>query len=90
MIRFHFEDRGQDFLWWDVEDNGQGIGKVVDAGPFQQSLWANGKHYVNLLEPHGVGDRLATTDNLALSMETGLCRRLNYPIERVEERRNAA
>lgn len=30
MIRFHFEDNGQDFLWWDVEDLGDGIGKVVE------------------------------------------------------------
>lgn len=84
MIRFHFEDHGQDFLFWDVEDDGRGVGKIVDAGPLQTWAWADDEHYVNLREPHGVGDRLAFTEDLALSMETGHTRFLNYPITRVE------
>jgi len=85
MIRFHFEDHGQDFLFWDVEDNGAGVGKVVDAGPFQAWAWADGRHYVNLREPHDAGDCLTFTEDLALSMETGHARSLRYPIERVEQ-----
>lgn len=39
MRKIHFEDNGQDFLWWtlDVEGN------VIDCGPFQYSIWV-GSH----------------------------------------------
>ncbi|EEQ96359.1 Hypothetical protein OINT_1001786 [Brucella intermedia LMG 3301] len=84
MIRFHFEDDGQDFLWWDVEDMGDGIGKVVDAGPLQAWAWASGNHYVNLAQPHGVGDKLVTTDDLARSQATGYSRVLEHRVTRVE------
>jgi len=30
-----FEDHGQDFLWWVVDETG----KVIDCGPFQASVW---------------------------------------------------
>ncbi|MDL2332864.1 hypothetical protein [Brucella inopinata] len=84
MIRFHFEDNGQDFLWWDVEDLGDGIGKVVDAGPFQAWAWANGNHYVNLGQLHDVGDKLVTTDDLVRSQETGYSLVLRHRVVRVE------
>ncbi len=86
IIRFEFEDQGQDFTWWDVADNGHGVGKVIDCGPFQASLWANGSFHVNLLEPHGVGDRLVTTDNIARAVETGEGTILKYPVTKVEHR----
>jgi len=86
MIRFHFQDNGQDFLWWDVEDQGGGIGKVVDAGPFQAWAWADGNHFVNLARPHGVGDKLVTTDDLVRSQETGYSLTLHHRIVRVEHR----
>lgn len=90
IIRFHFEDRGQDFLWWDVKDDGRAIGEVVNAGPFQAWAWADGKHFVNLNEPHGVGDRLATTNDLQRSIDTGYSSMLNYPVERIEHLGEAA
>ncbi|NTE68385.1 hypothetical protein G6M85_22585 [Agrobacterium tumefaciens] len=86
IIRFHFEDNQQDFLWWDVEENPDGPGLVVDAGPFQASIWANGKHYVNLNEPHGIGDRLTITNDLPRSIETGYCRLLRHHVKRIERR----
>jgi hypothetical protein len=86
VIRFHFEDQGQDFSWWDVADNGTGVGRVVDCGPFQAAIWANGKFYVNLGEPHGIGDRLVTTDDLVRSTETGYAVILNYAVTEVEQR----
>ena len=89
MIRFHFEDDGQDFLWWDVEDLGDGIGKVVDAGPLQAWAWASGNHYVNLAERHGVGDKLVTTDDLSRSQATGYSLTLNHRIARVEHLANS-
>lgn len=34
--KLHFEDNGQDFLWWDInEDN-----LVVAVGPFQYDIWS--------------------------------------------------
>lgn len=33
--RIQLEDHGQDFLWWDVDENGV----VTDCGPFQGWLW---------------------------------------------------
>lgn len=85
MIRFHFQDNGQDFLWWDVEDQGQGIGKVVNAGPFQARAWADGNHYVNLDQPHGLGDQLTTTNDLQRSLATGYCLTLHHRVVRVEQ-----
>lgn len=35
MRRIYFEDDGQDFLWWDLDDENN----VVDCGPFQAWLW---------------------------------------------------
>ena len=35
--RVHFVDRGQDFLFFDVEVK---TGKIVDVEPFQYSLWS--------------------------------------------------
>jgi hypothetical protein len=40
-----FEDLGQDFLWWEVDME---TGRVVGCGPFQGSVWADGRHTVDL------------------------------------------
>lgn len=84
VTRFHFVDRGQDCLWWDVADRGDGIGEVVDAN-LQGGVWANGNTYVNLQEPHAKGDRLVFTDDLARSFSTGYFLTFCYPITRVED-----
>ncbi|MFC5525251.1 hypothetical protein ACFPPA_05790 [Rhodanobacter ginsengisoli] len=34
-MRIHFEDHGQDFLTWQLDNNGI----VVDSSPFQADLW---------------------------------------------------
>ena len=36
LRKIHFEDQGQDFLWFNIDD----AGMVQDAGPFQGWLWA--------------------------------------------------
>lgn len=33
--KINFEDNGQDFLWWTINERGL----VVDCGPFQASVW---------------------------------------------------
>jgi len=39
ITRIHFDDQGQDFLWWDLDESGL----VVDCGPFQASIWVGSK-----------------------------------------------
>ena len=42
--KIRFEDHGQDFLEWVIEDLGGGLGKVIECSPFQNSIWS--KMYV--------------------------------------------
>ncbi|WP_336834387.1 hypothetical protein [Sphingobacterium siyangense] len=35
MKKIHFEDNGQDFLWWEIDPDGV----VVGCGPFQHNVW---------------------------------------------------
>jgi len=34
MLRIHFEDRGQDILWWDIDENG-----IVQDCNLQHGVW---------------------------------------------------
>ena len=43
--RITFEDRGQDFLWWEVDD---ATGRILGCGPYQAHLWASGKCSVDM------------------------------------------
>ena len=43
--RLTFEDKGQDFLWWEVDDQ---TGRIVGCGPFQADLWASGRCSVDM------------------------------------------
>lgn len=91
ITRFHFADHGQDFLWWDVKHKKDGAtGQVVDAGPCQAQLWADGNTFVNLKEPHGLDDHLTYTTDLIHSIKTGFSLSLKYPIAGVERREEAA
>ncbi|RKE02341.1 hypothetical protein [Marinifilum flexuosum] len=67
MIKVHFEDKGQDFLWWKITAQGA----VVDCGPFQKSVWCGSFVY---LETVVVGQKLEfvskTGNPLMLSYET--------------------
>jgi hypothetical protein len=69
MITVTFEDHGQDFLEWDIED-----GVVVDCRPFQSWLWNGTKVHNTDIHP---GDILEITD------QRGEERTLKYPVERV-------
>ena len=67
-----FEDHGQDFLEWDIED-----GVVVDCRPFQGWLW-NGTRVHN--------DPISPGMILEITPVTGGRTTLNYPVEKVEEK----
>lgn len=43
--RITFEDRGQDFLWWEIQSE---TGRIVGCGPAQGSIWASGKTSVDM------------------------------------------
>ena len=54
MITIFFVDDGQDFLEWDINDNGE----VVDCRPFQGSVWVGTKVHNKDIKP---GDQLDIT-----------------------------
>ncbi|HEV7345747.1 MAG TPA: hypothetical protein VGN60_08985 [Devosia sp.] len=39
------EDRGQDFLWWEIDME---TGRIVGCGPFQAGIWAGGRCSVDV------------------------------------------
>lgn len=43
--RLTFEDKGQDFLWWEVDDQ---TGRIMGCGPHLASVWASGKCSVDM------------------------------------------
>ncbi len=73
--RIHFEDQGQDFLWWDINE----LDEVIDCGPFQASVWVGCQLIIDneggLLE----GDRPFFVN------QDGEMMQLNYAIEQIEE-----
>jgi len=72
MQTIHFEDHGQDFLEWDIED-----GAVVDCRPFQGWLWNGTKVHSTDIRPGLL---------LGITTTSGKRTRLRYPVERVEEK----
>ncbi len=46
MDKIIFEDKGQDFLEWDVHN-----GVVVHCGPFQERIWRGTKIYNSDIQP---------------------------------------
>lgn len=73
VTRIHIQDHGQDFLWWDVNEDGD----VVDCGPFQASVWVGSELRlpVELLEPG---------DPINFVSPNGEFMTLNYAIEKIE------
>lgn len=76
-IRIHFQDHGQDFLWWDLEERDDGYSyRVVDCGPFQAWFWT--KYFVAKDSVRKGRQPLITKDEID-------CSPLKYPITRVEK-----
>lgn len=72
--RVYFEDHGQDFLFWDIDNN---TGEVVDCQPFQAFHWT-GRIVANV-STLAVGAYVALK---RLKGEADLV--IKYPIEKVE------
>lgn len=73
--KLHFEDKGQDFLWWKINEDGD----VVDCGPFQASVWVG----VVIFDDSESG--LLEGDRPWFISKNGELKQLNYKIEEIEE-----
>lgn len=69
--RLHFEDHGQDFLWWDIDAEGN----VIDCGPFQASVWVGCKVATGSVS-QGCPPFFKSKQGKRMS--------LNYPVEKIE------
>jgi len=69
MITVYFEDDGQDFLEWDIED-----GKVIRCRPFQAWVW-NGTLVHN--------NRIRKGTRLVITTKEGLGTTLDHKVARV-------
>lgn len=73
-IRVHFDDQGQDFLYWDID---VATGKVLDAQPFQAWIWTR-VTVVNV-------NSLMVDGFLKYVDQTGEPFILKYPIAKIEQ-----
>jgi len=70
-----FEDKGQGFLEWDIEDD-----VVVGCRPFQDQVWIGTKVHNTDIKP---GDKLDIT------VPDGIRTALRHAVEKVEEKKEA-
>ncbi len=75
MKTIYFEDHGQDFLEWDIDDEGF----VVDCRPAQSDIW-NGHHVLN-------HSSLKKGDKVLRDHEDGTTDEIKYPLEKVSLKR---
>lgn len=68
----HFEDQGQDFLRWHIDEQGT----VVKSEPFQNMIWKGAR--VTNFKTLKVGDKLDITH-----MSKNTC--IKYPITKIEK-----
>lgn len=72
MITVFFVDDGQDFLEWDITDEG----KVADCRPFQGDIWIGTIVHNKDIQPG---------DYLDITTPEDVDRRLIHPVEKVLE-----
>lgn len=73
--KLHFEDQGQDFLWWEINEEEE----VVDCGPFQASIWVG----CQLITDSETG--LVEGDCPVFMNKQGEMKQLLYKVEEIEE-----
>lgn len=73
IYRIQLEDHGQDFLIWDVNEDG----KVIGCSPFQAWLWTK----YTILNPL---NSLGPGDELDIYREGDSPFTLAYPVEKIE------
>lgn len=72
MITVFFIDDGQDFMEWDINDEGE----VVDCRPFQGDIWIGTKVHNKDIRPG---------DYLNITTRAGMRRALIHAVEKVQE-----
>lgn len=72
MLTVFFEDDGQDFLEWDINDKGE----VVDCRPFQGDIWIGTKVHNKDIQPG---------DHLDITTTDGISQHLIHAVEKVLE-----
>ncbi len=72
MITVFFEDDGQDFLEWDLNDKGE----VIDCRPFQGDVWIGTKVLNRNIRPG---------DHLDIISPTHRELRMTHAVEKVQE-----
>jgi len=72
MITVFFVDEGQDFLQWDIDNEG----KVVDCRPFQGWVWIGTKVHNKDIKPG---------DHLDITTPRGTRTTLNHAVEKVQQ-----
>ncbi len=72
-ITITFEDHGQDFLRWVIQD-----GKVIECEPFQAGIWV-GKEVIS--RRGSAKCRLMPGDKVYIRGDDGYPRSIKYPIE---------
>ncbi len=80
VVRIEFEDHGQDFLWWDLTDDGV----VLDCGPFQGDVWCGN---VVLQNPASLKKGSLVT---VASASVGRSITIKYPLEAVQRLKETA
>jgi len=83
MITVYLEDRGQDFLEWDIED-----GIVVDCRPFQGWLWNGTKVHNTNIQPCDILEITPAKEVGTHTLSPVTPSTLNYPVERVIDKVN--
>lgn len=79
ITTIEFEDKGQDFLEWDLDDE---TGKVLDCRPFQARIWC--KFYVDEPKHLKVGDRVQISETpIDPNNMLQEFRSINYPIVKI-------
>lgn len=69
--KIYFEDHGQDFLWWEIDSEGI----VVDAGPFQSSIWTG---CIVEIKPE-----IKSGDRVVFITKNDQVLQLNYPVSKI-------
>lgn len=69
--KIYFEDKGQDFLWWIIDE----FGLVIDCGPFQGFVWIGST--VDL-------DTIKEGSNLCLETDSVGYMMLKHKVESIE------
>jgi len=74
MITVFFVDEGQDFLEWDIDDEG----RVVDCRPYQGDIW---------IETKVLNEKIMPGDLLDVTTPDGVERTIAHAVKKVQQKR---